>query len=65
MQNVLKEAEENLSDLKIVTLEIFSGNNIAYDLYRSFGFKEYGLLPVGILYKDEYLDRILLYNEIK
>lgn len=61
MEQVLKEAKQNLPQLKIVTLGVFSNNLLAIKIYKKFGFKEYGRLPEGILYKGKYLDHIYMY----
>jgi len=61
---LLESAKENLPDLKIVELKVFANNPKAKHLYEKFGFKEYGLLPKGALYKGEYLDEIMMYREV-
>jgi RimJ/RimL family protein N-acetyltransferase len=33
-------------------------------MYEKFGFKEYGRLPGGLLYRGEPTDEILMYKEI-
>lgn len=65
MKIVLEEAERHMPQLKIVTLGIFDGNLIAKDMYEKFGFKEYGRLPKGILYKGKYIDHIYMYKNIR
>lgn len=63
IESVLKEAEKNLTHLKIIHLECFASNEAACNLYKSVGFKEYGRLPKGIKYKNELVDEILMYKE--
>lgn len=65
MELVLKEAEENLLNLRIVILSLFAGNSLAREMYEKFGFKEYGILPKGLLYKSEYVDHVFMYKNIK
>lgn len=65
MELVLKEAIENLPQLKIVTLGVFSNNLLAIKMYRKFGFKEFGRLPEGILHKGKYVDHIYMYKKIR
>ena len=65
LEQILKEAERNLPNLYIVTLEVFGVNNIALQLYISFGFKEYGRLPNGIRYKEDYVDDVMMYKIIR
>ena len=64
MGMVLKEAKKNLPKLKIVKLGIFANNDLAMTMYKQFGFKEFGRLPKGILYKDGAVDHIYMYREI-
>lgn len=65
MELVINESKKNLKNLRILELECFANNPIAPDLYKSFGFKEYGRLPNGIAYKDGFVDDILMYYEVK
>lgn len=62
---VIKESEKNLKNLRIIQLECFANNPIAPQMYKSFGFKEYGKLPNGMSYKDGYVDDILMYYDVK
>lgn len=65
MEYILKEAEKNIPQLRIITLGVFSNNPIAKKMYEKFGFKEYGMLPKGILHKGNYVDHIYMYKNIK
>jgi len=64
MENVLKEAEKNISELKIIILSVYANNSLAQNMYKKFGFSEYGRLPKGICRKGDYEDEILLYKEV-
>lgn len=64
MDMILKEAKKNLPDLRIITLEVFANNPRAYEMYKKFGFKEFGMLPKGIYYKGKYVDRVYMYKEV-
>jgi ribosomal protein S18 acetylase RimI-like enzyme len=64
MELLLREAEKELSDLKIVTLEVYQANVIAQNLYKEFGFVEYGRLPNGIMRNDIFEDGIYMYKNI-
>ena len=64
-RQVLKEAEKNLPDLKIVTLSVYSNNPIAKAMYEKFGFREYGKLPKGILHRNKFVDHIFMYKPVR
>lgn len=65
MENIFKEAKNVLTDLKIITLTVYGNNDLAQNLYKKFGFIEYGKLPRGIFRKGEYEDEILMYKKLK
>jgi RimJ/RimL family protein N-acetyltransferase len=65
MEQVLEEAEENILQLRIVTLGVFANNALARSLYEKLGFVQYGSLPKGIFYKDEYIDHLYMYKVIR
>lgn len=65
MELVLKEAEKEIKDLKIITLQVYSTNPVAKKLYVEFGFVEYGRLPNGIFRKNAFEDTILMHKNIK
>ena len=64
MEIVFKQAKQEIPQLKIVTLEVYSKNSIAKRIYEGFGFKEYGLLPNGITRDNAFEDAILMYKNI-
>ena len=64
MDLIIKEAIKELSGLRIITLEVFSTNDIAKKLYKKLGFIEYGLLPNGIIRDGKFEDAILMYKNI-
>lgn len=64
MKLVLKEAENKIPQLRIVSLAVFGDNPLAYGIYKKFGFQEYGRLPEGILHKGGYVDHIFMYKKI-
>jgi RimJ/RimL family protein N-acetyltransferase len=55
---------KEIPDLRIVTLDVYVKNSIAKRIYERFGFKQYGLLPDGILRGGEFEDAILMYKNI-
>ena len=65
MNLVFEEAKKNIKDLKIVTLGCFANNIGACMMYKSFGFKEYGNLPEGLIHKGQYVDHIYMYKKIE
>jgi len=61
----LRWAEQH-KDIEIVHLSVFSNNERAIQLYRNFGFIEYGRMPQGVRQKDgTYGDTILMCKRIK
>jgi ribosomal protein S18 acetylase RimI-like enzyme len=62
---ILKEAGKEITNLKIVTLEVYETNSIAKNLYKEMGFVEYGKLPNGIIRNDAFEDAIFMYKNIK
>jgi len=65
MKLVLKEAEKEIADLKIITLDVYQTNLIAQNLYKEFGFVEYGTLPNGVARNNTFEDRVLMYKNVK
>ncbi len=64
METALLEAKKNLGGLKLVTLGVFGCNISARGMYEKLGFKEYGSLPKGVLYKGQYVDHVYMYKEV-
>jgi RimJ/RimL family protein N-acetyltransferase len=61
----LRWAEQH-KDMEIVHLSVFSNNERAIQLYRNFGFMEYGRMPQGVRQKEgAYGDTILMCKRIK
>lgn len=42
----------------MITLEVYSENERAIELYKSEGFVEWGRLKGGIFYKGQYIDEV-------
>ncbi len=61
---IINEAKKNIKQLKIIILSVFDGNDRAKNLYKSFGFINYGMLPKGIKYKGEYINHYYMYKNI-
>ncbi len=64
INKVFEEAKKELANLKIVTLSVSPINFLAQNLYKKFGFIEYGKLPNGIFRNNKYEDEILMHKEI-
>lgn len=65
MELVIEEAEKNLTGLEIITLGVFSNNDLAKKMYQKFGFVEYGSLPNGVRLENGYTDHIYMYKVVK
>jgi RimJ/RimL family protein N-acetyltransferase len=64
MELIFKEAKKEISGIQMVTLEVFSTNDIARNLYKKMGFTEYGVLPNGISRDGKFEDAVLMYKNI-
>lgn len=65
MEYILKESINNLPELEIITLGVFSGNKLAMSWYKKLGFIEEGRLPNGVKLENGYQDHIYMYMPIK
>ena len=63
MKEIHSLAKKKIKGIKIFLLDVFANNDRAKDLYNSFGYKEYGLLPKGLLHKGKYIDNIAMYKK--
>lgn len=62
LETIIEKAKE--MGIKTVILDVFSDNEIARNLYRKVGFKEFGVLPQGLYRQKNFSDRIYMYKEI-
>ena len=62
-KTVFEEGAKYLSEIRMLILSVYSLNERAHKLYRKLGFQDYGKLPGGIWYRDEYIDELLMYRE--
>lgn len=65
MKLVIDEAVKNIPQLQVITLSVFSDNSLAQNLYKSFGFKEFGKLPKIIEHKDHLDDHVYMYKRVR
>ena len=65
MKLAIDEAVKNIPDLEIITLQVFANNPLAYEMYKKFGFEEYGRLPYGIKLENKYSDDINMYKRVR
>lgn len=57
---------EQHKDIEVINLSVFSNNERAIQLYRNFGFLEYGRMPQAIRQSDgTYVDTILMSKRVK
>ncbi|MDE1869777.1 MAG: GNAT family N-acetyltransferase [Candidatus Micrarchaeota archaeon] len=57
MKDVLARSKNKF---EIITLEVFESNKHAIELYKKFGFKEFGKLPNGIKRNGKYTDAVFM-----
>ncbi|MBI2597166.1 GNAT family N-acetyltransferase [Candidatus Daviesbacteria bacterium] len=65
MELVISEAEKNLPNLEIITLGVFASNDVAKEMYKKFGFIEYGNLSKGLKLENGYVDHIYMHKTTK
>lgn len=65
MEIALDEAVKNIPQLKIIILGCFSDNDIALNLYKKMGFKEYGKLPQGLMHQNHLDNHIYMYKKVR
>ncbi len=63
VKTLLELAKKELK-LKMVTLKVFSNNEIAINVYKKCGFKEVGKIPKHINYYGKYVDSIIMVKEL-
>jgi len=64
MELTISESIKKLSELRIITLEVFGQNQIAQNLYLKLGFIEYGKLPNGLKRKGQFDDAVYMYKKV-
>ncbi|KUK66552.1 MAG: GCN5-related N-acetyltransferase [Parcubacteria bacterium 34_609] len=64
MKEVISKAIKKFK-LKIITLEVYSKNKIAQNLYKKMGFQKVGIIKKGIKYFDTYEDFVIMVKYIK
>ncbi len=62
---VVEQALDELAGLEIILLNVFGKNNTAREIYKKFGFVEFGLLPLGVKLEDGWDDYIYMYKKVK
>ncbi len=62
--DLLLEQARTILDLKLVTLECLANNTVAFNLYQKKGFVEFGRLPGGIIYQNQPVDTVYLFQNL-
>lgn len=62
MEFILQKGQE--LGTRTAMLDVFSDNEIARNLYKKAGFKEFGTLPDGLYRKKKFSDRIYMYRRL-
>lgn len=63
-RTVIKEGISHIPGIRIVRLNVFGENEKAIHLYEKLGFEEVGRIPGGILYKENYIDDVIMSMDI-
>ena len=64
MELTISESIKKLPELRIITLEVFSQNITAQNLYHKLGFIKYGCLPHGVKRRGQLDDAIYMYKKL-
>lgn len=62
LNKIIKEAKKR--KLKLLHIAAFSKNHRALHLYRSIGFKDVGIFPKRIRYKNGYDDEVIMFMKL-
>jgi ribosomal protein S18 acetylase RimI-like enzyme len=58
-------AQAKTMDLKILILEVYATNKRAIHLYKKIGFHETGRIPKGLYRNGNYIDEVIITQELK
>lgn len=59
IERAIKESEGRFEQLM---LTVFEDNNIAINLYKKFGFKEFGMMPKAVKVNEKYINVIYMHR---
>lgn len=60
----INQATQQIDGLKLIKLDCFATNAPALALYKKIGFKEVGRIPKALLFKNEYVDEVIMTLEL-
>lgn len=63
-ETTIEEAKKIIPGLKLITLQCYSPNTPALNLYKKLGFEEAGRVPKSVLFQGEYVDAIQMFLPI-
>jgi tRNA-Thr(GGU) m(6)t(6)A37 methyltransferase TsaA len=64
MRAVIAEAEQFLTAMRLIQLDVFADNERGIHLYRKLGFTEYARLPGAVHRRGEYRDMLSMYRPV-
>ncbi len=59
------EWAKNNSGLEIIWLDVYSSNDIGYNLYKKMGFELSGMIQNFFKEENQYIDKVQMYQKIK
>lgn len=65
MKLVEERALDDILNLEIIILNVFAKNHTAKEIYKKFGFEQYGYLPNGVKLDDGYDDQTYMFKKVK
>lgn len=64
MNSTIAEASKHISGLRMIKLTCFANNVPALSLYSKLRFEEVGRIPRALLYRDEYMDEVVMVKQL-
>lgn len=65
LECVIEQSVINMPKLAIVSLEVYSENETAIQIYKNLGFVNYGRLPKSVNFRGRYIDQCYMYRNVR
>ena len=64
IESVIEWAKNN-SEIEIIWLDVYTSNDLGYNLYKKTGFQKCGTIKGFFKQKEQYIDKVQMYQRIK